>query len=219
MKEALHLTHSPRSIVCFDVSNTGATDAVGSCVYFENGRPKKKEYRHFKIKTVSRQDDYAMMREVIGRYFRGRMEQELELPDLVVVDGGKGQLSAARIELEANQLSEQPIIALAKRLEEVYVPEVSDPIVISRSSPALLLLKQVRDEAHRFAIEYNRKVRTKRTVKSSLDDIKGIGPAKRDLLLKKYGSVKRIQALSLEELAATKGIGEKLAKVIMESLR
>ncbi len=218
LKEELRLQRSPRTIVCFDISNTGQTDAVGSCVFFENARPKKKEYRHFKIKSVTGQDDFKMMQEVIGRYFRRRVEEELPLPDLVVVDGGKGQLSSALQELRRCGLKELPIVALAKRLEEVFVPGQSDSVIIKKTSPALLLLKQIRDEAHRFAITYNRKVRTKRTIKSVLDDIKGVGPAKKQVLLRKFGSVERIKTLSLNELAAVKGIGEKLARQILEAL-
>jgi excinuclease ABC subunit C len=218
LKDALKLTRSPRNIVCFDISNIGESDAVGSCVHFENARPKKSGYRHFKIKGVVGQDDYKMMREVIGRYFHRIKEEQTQPPDLVVVDGGKGQLSAAMAELKFIGFTEQPIIALAKRLEEVFLPNASNPITISRSSPALLLLKKVRDEAHRFAITYGRKVRTKRTIKSALDDIPGIGPAKRELLLKAFGSVNRIKQSSVEELTKIKGISPQLAETILGSL-
>lgn len=218
LKDELKLARSPRRVVCFDISNTGETDAVGSCVYFENAKPRKSGYRHFKIKGVTGQDDYRMMREVIGRYFYRIKEEQTEPPDLVVVDGGKGQLSAALAELAFLGFEEQPILALAKRLEEVFLPGVSDAIVINRSSPALILLKQVRDEAHRFAITYSRKVRTKRTIKSALDDIPGIGPAKRELLLKTFGSVDDIKQSSVDELTKIKGISPKLAKTILRSL-
>jgi len=218
LKDELKLDRSPRSMVCFDISNTGETDAVGSCVYFENAKPKKSGYRHFKIKGVMGQDDFKMMREVIGRYFHRIKEEQIEPPDLVVVDGGKGQLSAALAELAFLGFKEQPVLALAKRLEEVFLPGVSDAIVINRSSPALILLKQVRDEAHRFAITYGRKVRKKRTIKSALDDIPGIGPAKRELLLKTFGSVDRIKQSSVDELTKIKGISPKLAKTILRSL-
>jgi len=218
LKDELKLAHSPRRIVCFDISNTGETDAVGSCVYFENARPKKSGYRHFRIKGVRGQDDYRMMREVIGRYFHRLRKEEQTPPDLVVVDGGKGQLSSALAELRSLGFEDQPVIGLAKRLEEVFVPEVSAAIVINRSSPALLLLKQVRDEAHRFAITYGRKVRTKRTIKSALDDIPGIGPAKRTALLKHFGSLTRIKHATVEELMEVKGINEKLVKVLKDRL-
>ncbi len=212
LKDALHLSRSPRRVVCFDISNTGEMDAVGSCVYFENAKPKKTGYRHFKIKGTKGQDDFKMMREVIGRYFFRINEEGAEPPDLVVVDGGKGQLSSALAELTYLGFSDQPLISLAKRLEEVYVPGVSDSITIPRSSPALMLLKQLRDEAHRFAITYGRKVRSKRTIRSELDDIPGIGPKKRELLLSTFGSVKRIREASIEELTALRGITPELAE-------
>ncbi|MCK4301798.1 MAG: excinuclease ABC subunit C, partial [candidate division Zixibacteria bacterium] len=219
LKDALKLNITPRRIACFDISNTGETDAVGSCVLFQNARPRKSEYRHFKIKGTRGQDDYKMMREVIGRYFyRIREDESLSPPDLVVVDGGKGQLSSALAEMTALGFADQPVIGLAKRLEEVFIPTVSDPITIDRRSPALMLLKQVRDEAHRFAITYNRKVRTKRTIKSALDGIPGIGPARRELLLKEFGSVKRIKEASVEELTRLNGITVALAERILKHL-
>jgi len=218
LKDDLHLSASPRSIACFDISNTGDTDAVGSCVYFVNAKPKKSQYRHFKIKGMSGQDDFKMMREVIGRYFHRIKEEDLSPPDLIVVDGGKGQLSAARAELKFLGFDDQPIVGLAKRLEEVFLPGMKTPLTISRSSPSLLLLRRVRDEAHRFAITYNRKVRTKRTIRSVLDDIPSIGPARRQMLLRKFGSVKRIRAASVEQLAEVKGVSQKLAQQILASL-
>ncbi len=219
LKDDLKLSRSPRAVVCFDISNTGDTDAVGSCVYFENGKPKKSQYRHFKIKGVKGQDDFKMMREIIGRYFFRIKEEKLTPPDLVVVDGGKGQLSSAVAELQYLGFDDQPIIGLAKRLEEVFFPNKSDPMTISKSSPSLILLKQVRDEAHRFAITYNRKVRSKRTIISVLDNIKGVGPSKRDALLKKFGSVKQIKETSAVELTELKGINITLAKKILRDLK
>ena len=218
LKDELKLARSPRSIVCFDISNTGETDAVGSCVYFENAKPKKSEYRHFRIKGVKGQDDFKMMREVIGRYFFRIKEEKSTPPDLVVVDGGKGQLSSALSELNYLGFTEQPLISLAKRLEEIYLPGQSDTITISKSSPALILLKQVRDEAHRFAITFNRKVRTSRTIKSVLGDIRGVGPAKQKALLQKFSSVERIRKLTPAELSEVKGITAKLAEDILKKL-
>ncbi len=218
LKDDLGLTRSPRSVVCFDISNTGETDTVGSCVYFENGKPKKSEYRHFKIKGVKGQDDFKMMREIIGRYFFRIKDEKKTPPDLVVVDGGKGQLSSAVAELTYLGFEKQPVIGLAKRLEEVFLPNQSDPMTISKSSPSLILLKQVRDEAHRFAITYNRKVRSKRTITSALDKIKGVGPSKRDALLKTFGSVKRIKEKTAEQLAEIKGINITLSKKILTEL-
>lgn len=218
LKDELNLSRSPRNIVCFDISNTGETDFVGSCVYFENSKPKKSGYRHFKIKGTKGQDDYKMMREIIGRYFYRIREEKSEPPDLVVVDGGKGQLNSALAELNYLKFNNQPIIGLAKKLEEVYLPGMSDPLNINKSSPALILLKQVRDEAHRFAVEYNRKVRSKRTLKSKLDEMKGIGPSKRAALINRFGSVKRIKEQSPESLAQIKGINLELAKNILKNL-
>lgn len=219
LKDELKLTRSPRRMACFDISNTGGTDFVGSCAYFENGKPLKKQYRHFKIKGVTGQDDYAMMREVIGRYFHRLREEDKKPPDLIVVDGGKGQLSSALAELKSLGFDDQPIISLAKRLEEVFLVGMSDSITIPRGSPALMLLKRIRDEAHRFAITYHRKVRSKRTIKSQLDDIPGIGPARRTALLKHFGSVKRIKEASIDEIAEVKGITKKLAELILSELR
>jgi excinuclease ABC subunit C len=218
LMEQLNLISAPRTIACFDISNTGPTDAVGSCVFFDNGKPKKGNYRHFRIKTVRGQDDFAMMREVIGRYFRRINEDKTEPPDLVVVDGGAGQLSSAVAELRAQGFSDQQVIGLAKRLEEVYRSGESAPMTLDRRSPALMLLKQVRDEAHRFAVTYNRKVRTKRTIKSVLDDIPGIGPARRKLLLERFGSIEQIKKASISDLAKLKGINKRLAEAILASL-
>jgi len=219
LKDALRLPISPRTIACFDISNTGETDIVGSCAYFDNGRQKKTEYRHFKIKGVSGQDDFSMMREIVGRYFHRLKEEEKQPPDLVVVDGGKGQLSAAKAELESLGFPDQLIISLAKRLEEIFLPGNSDSITIPRSSPALMLLKRVRDEAHRFAITYNRKVRGKRTIKSALDDINGVGPAKARALLRHFGSVERIKSATRDELTSIKGINPSMADKILSSLQ
>lgn len=219
LKDELNLTRSPRNIVCFDISNTGENDAVGSCVFFANGRPRKSEYRHFRIKGIKGQDDFKMMREVIGRHFYRLKEEKRLTPDLVVVDGGKGQLSAATAELKYLGFPEQPVVALAKRLEEVFIPGLADPVTISKSSPALILLKQVRDEAHRFAISYGRKVRSKRTVRSQLDDIPGIGPARRQALISRFGSIDNIRKLTVEELTALKGINRGLAERILDALK
>ena len=218
LQQELGLTVTPRTMVCFDISNTGATDAVGSCVFFENGRPKKSEYRRFRIKGVTGQDDFRMMREVVGRYFHRLNEEARPRPDLVVVDGGKGQLSAALAELAALKVEDQVVVALAKRLEEVFLPGQSEPVTLSRSSPALLLLKRIRDEAHRFAVEYNRKVRTRRTVTTALDRVRGVGPARRQALLRTFGSVRRIRQATVEELAAVPGISTDLARRILREI-
>ncbi|MDX9857340.1 MAG: excinuclease ABC subunit UvrC [candidate division Zixibacteria bacterium] len=218
LQEELKLARVPRRMVCFDISNTGETDAVGSCVYFENGKPKKSEYRHFRIKGVRGQDDFKMMREVVGRYFYRIRDEAKQPPDLVVVDGGKGQLSSALAELSSLGFADQPVIGLAKRLEEVFRPNESEATTIPRSAPALLLLKRIRDEAHRFAITFNRKVRSRRTIKSALDDIPGVGPAKRQALLAAFGSVEQIRTRTIEEIVQVRGISEKLATEILKRL-
>ncbi|MFH2037621.1 MAG: excinuclease ABC subunit UvrC [Candidatus Zixiibacteriota bacterium] len=217
LQDDLHLTSSPRTIACVDISNTGETDAVGSLAYFENGQPLKKEYRHFKIKNVKGQDDFAMMREIVGRYFYRLGEEQKAPPDLLVVDGGKGQLSSVQKEIGSLGFTEQKIIGLAKKFEEIYFPDRKEPLSISRTSPGLILLKRVRDEAHRFAIEYNRKVRSKRTIKSELDALAGIGPKRREILLKHFGSVKNIKEATLEQLEAVKGLPKNVAKKVYDT--
>lgn len=219
LKDAIGLELLPVKMICFDISNTGETDAVGSCVCFDNAKPKKSEYRHFRIKGVTGQDDFKMMREIIGRYFFRISKEDSTPPDLVIVDGGKGQLSAAKAELDSLGFSKQSVIGLAKRLEEVFLPGASDPLTVSKSSPALILLKRIRDEAHRFAIEFNRKVRTKRTIKSELEKIPGIGPSKVKALLSHFGSVAKVRAASVEEIASVKGMSETLAQVVSRALR
>lgn len=218
LQEALSLDSPPNTISCFDISNTGVTDAVGAMSYFKKGKPFKGEYRKFKIKTVSGQDDYAMMREVVGRYFFRRQKESKAFPDLVVIDGGRGQLNAAVAELESLKISDQPIIGLAKRLEEIYFPDRDQPITIPKNSPALSLLKQVRDEAHRFGVDYNRQIRSKRTITSKLDSIKGVGPAKRQALLKKFGSVKKIGEATIGVIQETPGLNLALAERIKKHL-
>jgi len=214
LQKALQLERAPLTISCFDISNLGATDKAASLVYFEKGKPKKSEYRHFKIKTVAGQDDFSAMKEVFSRYVERRMKENTGLPDLMMVDGGKGQLSIAVGVLRDFNLTEQQVIGLAKRLEEVFIPGRKEPLSISKTSPALNLLKKVRDEAHRFAITYHRKLRGKRTTASELDNIPGVGPSRRTALLNHFGSVKKIRAASAEEIAAVKNIPKKLADKI-----
>ncbi len=217
LKNDLGLMNSPRRIACVDISNTGETDAVGSLVYFENGRPKKSEYRHFKIKNVKGQDDFAMMREVVGRYYFRLKDENTSPPDLLVVDGGRGQLSSVVKEIKSLGFAEQGLIGLAKRFEEIYFPDHKEPISISKSSPGLRLLKQVRDEAHRFAVEYNRKVRTKRVIRSWLDKIEGVGPKRREILLKHFGSVAKIRGAEIAEIMSVRGIPKNLAEIIYKA--
>jgi excinuclease ABC subunit C len=205
LQRELGLKKVPRSLVCFDISHAQGTDTVASCVWFENARAKRAEYRKFKVETVQGIDDFASMREVVGRYFRRRLDEERPLPDLVVIDGGKGQLNAAHEALEALGLGEHPLISLAKREEEVFVFGRSESLRIPRRSPALRLLQQARDEAHRFAVTFQRKRRAVRTVTSELMTVPGIGPVKRRQLLQHFGSVQAIRQATPEEIAALPG--------------
>ena len=214
----LGLQRLPRSLVCFDISTAQGTDTVGSCVWFENGRPKRGEYRKFKVKTVEGTDDFASMGEVVKRYFERRLNDQKPLPDLIVVDGGKGQLSAAHEALEALSLTDRPLISLAKRDEEVFIWGREEPLRLSRRSPGLRLLQQARDEAHRFAITYNRKRRSMRTVTSELLKVPGIGPVKRRQLLKEFGSVQGVREAGEEAIAKLPGFNSERARKLLQSL-
>ena len=214
LQKDLYLKVPPRAIAAFDISNIGSADACGSLVFFEDGRAKKSEYRRFKIKTVEGQDDFAMIGEVVGRYFRNLQEEKKKFPDLVLIDGGKGQLSSAIKSLNSLGIPDQNVIGLAKRLDEVFLPERPDSLMIPKSSSSLRLLQRIRDEAHRFALGYHRKLRTKRTIQSELDQIPGIGEKRRRALLTYFGSVKRIGEASIEEIAKVQGIPSKVAEEI-----
>jgi excinuclease ABC subunit C len=219
---ALGLAKIPRALVCFDNSTAQGKDSVGSVVWFENGRPRRSEYRTMRVKTVDEArgpDDFASMREVVGRYFRRRVDEDKPLPDLVVVDGGKGQLRAAHDALAALALTALPLVSLAKREEEVFVHGRAEPLRLSRRSPALRLLQQARDEAHRTAVGYNRKRRTLRTITSALLEIPGVGPARRRELLRAFGSVEGVRAATVEQVAALKGFSVKSAAVVLDALR
>jgi excinuclease ABC subunit C len=218
LQKDLKLSVPPRRIEAIDISNIGGTDAVGSLVYFQDGRAKKSEYRRFKIKTVKGQDDFAMVKEVVQRRFRGLKEQSQPLPDLLVVDGGKGQLSSAVAALGELEISNQPVIGLAKKLEEVFLPGLSDPQNIPKISASLKLLQAVRDEAHRFAVSYHRKLRGKKISRSVLDQIPGVGPARKAALLKNFGSVKQLGQASVEQIAQVRGVNLPLAQITKERL-
>ena len=214
----LGLQRIPRSLVCFDISTTQGTDTVGSCVWFENARPKRSEYRKFRVKTVEGTDDFASMHEVVLRYFERRVRDEKPLPDLIVIDGGKGQLSAAHAALAELRLTDRPLISLAKREEEIFIWGREEPLKLSRRSPALRLLQQARDEAHRFAVTYNRKRRSMRTVTSELLKVPGIGPVKRRQLLKEFGSVQGVRDAGEEAIARLPGFNAERARKLLESL-
>lgn len=214
LEKDLYLSSPPRRITAFDISNLGPQDAVGSLVFFRNGRPQKNQYRRFKVKTVEGQDDFAMMAEVVSRYFTRLTEDKKEYPDLVLIDGGKGQLSAAVHILNSLGIKNQSVVALAKRLDEVFLPHRSGPLMIPKGSASLKLLQRIRDEAHRFAVEYHRKLRRKRTIKSELDQIPGVGPARRKALLRRFGSVEKIKKAGLEELFQLEDINKRVAENI-----
>jgi excinuclease ABC subunit C len=218
---ALGLEKLPRSIVCFDNSTAQGKDSVGGIVWFENGRPRRSEYRTMRVKSVEESagpDDFQAMREVVGRYFRRRVEEKKQLPDLVVVDGGKGQLSAADEALHELQLDTVPLVGLAKRDEEIFLRGRRDALRLPRRSPALRLLQQIRDEAHRTAVTYNRKRRTMRTVTSELLKIPGVGPVKRRALLQAFGSLQGVREATLEQVAALEGFSESSARRLLEAL-
>jgi excinuclease ABC subunit C len=215
-KEILNLPNVPRIIEGFDISNIEGTDATGSMVYFLEGRPYNKNYRYFNIRTKSTPDDVAMMKEVIKRRYIMLLENNLTLPDLILVDGGKGQLNAGFSVLKELGIEGIPIIGLAKKFEEIFVPNKKEPIILPRNSNLLKIFQQVRDEAHRFAVKLHKKQREKRVQRSVLDDIKGIGPATRNKLLKHFGSVDNIKKSTSE--AITQVVGKKLADIISKEL-
>ncbi len=212
LQRDLRLKDLPKKIECFDISNLQGTDSVASMVVFEDGKPKKSLYRKFIIKTVEGPDDFSSMREVIERRYSRLLEENQLLPDLIMVDGGKGQLSSAVEILDKLGFKNYNIIGLAKRLEEVFFPENSDPELIPKTSSGLKLLQQVRDEAHRFAITFHRKRRSKRTIKTELTEIPGIGQATANSLLKNFGSVDAIKNLPFDEIASF--IGKKKAELL-----
>ncbi len=234
----------PKRIECYDVSHVQGSDVVSSMVVFEDGRPAKQQYRRFRAKLSDRNDDFANMRDTIRRRFvrnarpsgaspRARSEQDgsWPVPDLVVIDGGKGQLNAARAALSDLGLLQIPVVALAKehrlasedggvrvKPEELFVPERSDPIPLAPGAPPYHLLQRIRDEAHRFAVTYHQKVRSRRAVRSVLDDVEGIGPARKKALLRRFGSVQGIRAATEEEVAGVAGVGPALAERIKQAV-
>lgn len=216
LQRDLRMPVPPRRIECFDISHFQGTETVASMVVFVDGKPKKSEYRKFKIRTVAPAEvnDFASMKEVIFRRYKRVKEEALEMPELVMVDGGKGQLSSALESLTELGLAQHPLISLAKRLEEVFVPGQSDPLPIPKSSSALRLLQQVRDEAHRFAITFHRSLRDKRTLQTELDLIEGIGKKRAKELLEAFGSVQGVKFATPEQLAEV--VGEKTAQKIQE---
>lgn len=222
LKEGLGINRLPNRIECFDISNIQGTDNVASMVVFEGAKPKKSDYRMFKVKSVEGEpNDFASMHEVVGRRYSRLVAENKPFPDLIIIDGGKGQLHAAQEALAALDLTGKEffMVGLAKRQEEVYFPNNSTPVLLSRRSEALHLLQHVRDEAHRFALTYHRKLRAKRVVSSQLDALKGLGAARRKKLIDHFGSFEKIRQATLEEILQVSGIPAKLAKTIFDFMR
>ncbi len=209
----------PRNFVCVDISTSQGSDTVGSLVWFEAGRPKKSEYRRFNIRGEEQQDDFAAVQQVVTRYFARRLSEKKPLPDLVVIDGGKGQLSAAQRALEEQGLGDLPLASLAKREEEVFLPHRKDSVRLARRAPSLKLLQRARDEAHRFAITYNRKRRKQRTITSALLGVSGVGEKRRRVLLEKFGSLAGVALATPEEIAALPGFSTRLAERILNQIK
>ena len=218
LQRELGLPRLPRSLICFDISHAQGTDVVASAVWFENGRPKRSEYRKFKIAIFEGNDDFKSMHEVVTRYFTRRVAEELELPDLAVIDGGKGQLGAARAALEALGVTSIGLISLAKRDEEIFLPGRRDPVRLPRRSPALRMLQQARDEAHRFAVSFQRQKRAARTITSELLKVPGVGPSKRRALLTAFGSVQGVREATVHQIAAVPGFGPGSAERLLSAL-
>jgi excinuclease ABC subunit C len=228
LQDALGLPEAPLRIECFDISNLQGTEIVGSMVVMEDGLAKRSDYRRFKVRHQEGQDDLAAMEDVLTRRFRRYLAEREEgarkgkrfayPPNLLLVDGGKGQLNVAVRVLEELGLEEISVAALAKRFEEVYVPDRPEPVRVPRDSEALYLLQQVRDEAHRFAITYHRQLRQKKMTRSVLDDVPGLGPTRRARLLKEFGSVKKLRDRSLDELLAVSWLPERVARELYARL-
>lgn len=215
----LGLAQVPRAFICVDISTNQGRDTVGSLVWFEAGRPKKGEYRRYKIRGAAQQDDFAAIHEVVDRFVRRRLEEGRPLPDLAVIDGGKGQLSAAVDAARGAGAPALPLVSLAKREEQVFFPDRPDPLVLSRRSPSLRLLQRARDEAHRFAVTYSRKRRSARTITSALLEIRGVGPSRRKSLLERFGSLAGVKTATAAEIAALPGFSTALAERILDRLK
>lgn len=245
LQDELDLPAPPSRIECYDISNIQGTSSVGSMVVFVNGHPRPQEYRRFRIKTVTGANDFASMAEVLRRRFQrarerlldqagvsapevdghprdgargGRDESFAALPDLVIIDGGKGQLSAVTDVMREMGVKQIPAVGLAKQHEEIYVQDLSEPVVLPRASQALYLVQRIRDEAHRFAITYHRGLRKKSGMQSALDTIPGVGPKRKKALLRKFGSVRGIREASVDEIAATVGFTKVLAEKVKAGL-
>ncbi len=224
MQEKLHLQNYPKRIECFDNSHIAGTDPVSSLVAFTEGQKDSKRYRLYKLKSTAASDDYGAMKEVLTRRYK-RAKEENDLPDLLIVDGGKGQLNMAIKVLEELDIVTVDVIGVAKEqgrhdkgvtAEQVFLQDMKDPVLLKRTSPVLFLLQKIRDEAHRSAITFHRKRRSKGTLKSALDEIEGIGPKKRQLLLRHFGSVAKLKQATEEQLLEVPGLSKTNVKMLRE---
>jgi excinuclease ABC subunit C len=215
LKNDLHMSEIPVHIECFDNSNIMGTNPVAACVVFRNGRPSKKDYRHFNIKTVKGPDDFSSMEEIVFRRYRRALDEDTDLPQLVIIDGGKGQLSSAMKSIDILGLREKiTMIGIAKKLEEIYFPGDSVPIYLDKNSISLKIIQQLRNEAHRFGINFHRGKRSAEMIKSDLDRVKGVGPKTKEILLRHFDSVEKIRNASADELE--KLIGASKTAVLSE---
>ena len=219
LQDALELKVVPRLIACFDISHTQGTEVVGSCVVFRNGEPDKSEYRRFRIRGDWGNDDFRSMEEVVGRYVQRRLAEQKPLPELVIIDGGRGQLNAAVGAARVAGAADTVFASLAKREEEIYLVARPEPLRLPRTSPALRLLQRLRNEAHRFAHGYNRKLRGSRTLVSELSSIPGVGPARQRTLLERFGSVRALRSATAADIAGLPGFSGRLAEQIVVHLR
>ena len=218
LAEVLDLPRLPERMECYDISHMQGAETVASMVVFEGGKPAKREYRRFKLKTVQgKPDDFASMAEIMERRYGN--EKDWPMPDLIIIDGGKGQLNAALPVIRAMGVTDVPVISLAKRIEEVFVEGESESIILEHHTPELQLLQQIRDEAHRFAITYHRRLRGKRNLESVLDHIEGIGPKRRKALYKHFGNLDAMRVAELEELESVEGMNKKAALAVYEFFR
>jgi len=221
LKRELQLPQTPKRMECYDISDIRGTSAVGSMVVFEDGKPKPAHYRRFKIKTVEGPDDYAMIQEVLRRRFKQASRDGSTwaiIPDLVLIDGGRGHLNAALDAMKEVRAESIPVASIAKEREELFRPNIADPVILPRTSPALYLVQRLRDEAHRFALGYYQRVKRAESMASALDSVPGIGPKRKQALLKKFGSVKAIKEAPPQEVAAVMGMTPSLAQKVKEYL-
>ena len=207
LQETINMSTLPYRVEAFDISNIQGTNSVASMVVWEAGRPKKSDYRKFKIRGVVGPDDFRSMAEVIERRVKRALDKEWPIPDLMIIDGGKGQLNAALEVLERHGMNDQPIMGLAKREEEIFLPGRSESIKLEERSQVLKFIQQVRNEAHRFAITFHRQLRSKRSMEMALDEIPGIGPKRKQLLMQHFGSLENVRSATKDELK------QKLGKV------